>query len=147
MNKVKFEFEKDQLNVDAFECVVLTEENKELFSTNNPEVSPQTTNQEILDYVSYWKTLLPDTFTPFDKFENNFKKAKFFRAFAVIHRESIVSPIELKYFMIYGDTLRDIASYQIYSFNLQEDGKRIWKVEDNLPFEFYETRLYLQWEL
>lgn len=132
-----FESENDIYNVDARDCVVLTEENKELFLTNNPEVSPQTTNQEILDYVSYWKTLLPDTFTPFDKFENNFTKAKFFRAFAVIHRENILSPIKLKYFMIYGDTRNDIASHKIYSFNLQENGKSIWKVEDNIPFEFF----------
>ena len=135
-----FENFKGQINVDAFECVVVTDENKELFLTNNPDVSPKTTNKEIIDYVSYWKTLLPDTFTPVDKLENNFNKAKFFRAFAIIHRESILSPIELKYFMIYGDTLRDIASYQIYSFNLQEDGKSIWKVEDNLPFENYREK-------
>lgn len=138
-----FEYGKSDdtiLNVDTYECIVLTKENKELFLTNNPEVSPQTTNQEILDYVSYWKTLLPDTFIPVNKLENNFKKEKFFRAFAVIHRESILSPIELKYFMIYGNTLRDIASYQIYSFNLQEDGKRIWKVEDNIPFENYREK-------
>jgi hypothetical protein len=131
---------KGGVNTDAMDCVVITDENKELFSTNNPEVSPQTTNQEILDYVSYWKTLLPDTFTPFDKFENNFNKAKFFRAFAVIHRESILSPIELKYFMIYGDLFRDISSYQIYSFNLREDGKSIWKIEDNNTFDEFRAK-------
>ena len=138
--RAKFEFEKDSLNVDTSDCIVLTEENKELFLTNNPEVSPQTTNQEILDYVSYWKTLLPDTFTPVDKLENNFTKAKFFRAFAIIHREGILSPIELKYFIVYGDTIGDIASHQIYSFNIQENGKSIWKVESNLPFEIYREK-------
>jgi hypothetical protein len=140
--RAKFEFEKDQLNVDAFECIVLTEENKELFLTDNSEVSPQTTNQEILDYVEYWKTLLPDTFTAFDKFNNSFVSSKFFRAYAVIHRESISSPIELKYFIIYGkmEMQGKSATEKVYSFNLREDEKRIWKVEENYPFTNFEKK-------
>ena len=139
---LRFEFEEDILNVDAFECIVLTEENKELLSTNNPEVSPQTTNQEILDYVEYWKTLLPSTFTAFDKFDNTFVRSKFFRAYAVIHRESISSPIELKYFILYGKMIMrgTSASEQIYSFNLRDDQKRIWKVEENIPFDYFNKK-------
>jgi hypothetical protein len=131
-----------QINVDAFECVVVTDENKELLSTNNPEVSPQTTNQEILDYVEYWKTLMPSTFTSFDKFDNTFVRSKFFRAYAVIHRESISSPIELKYFILYGKMVRQgtSASEQIYSFNLRDDQKRIWKVEANIPFDHFNKK-------
>lgn len=140
--RAKFEFEKDSLNVDAFECIVVTDENKELLSTNNPEVSPQTTNQEILDYVEYWKTLLPSTFTAFDKFDNTFVRSKFFRAYAVIHRESISSPIELKYFILYGKMIMQgtSASEQIYSFNLRDDQKRIWKVEANIPFDYFNKK-------
>jgi hypothetical protein len=131
-----------QINVDAFECVVVTDENKELLSTNNPEVSPQTTNQEILDYVEYWKTLMPSTFTSFDKFDNTFVRSKFFRAYAVIHRESISSPIELKYFILYGKMVGrgTSASEQIYSFNLRDDQKRIWKVEANIPFDHFNKK-------
>jgi len=131
-----------QINVDAFECVVVTDENKELLSTNNPEVSPQTTNQEILDYVEYWKTLMPSTFTSFDKFDNTFVRSKFFRAYAVIHRESISSPIELKYFILYGKMIMKgtSASEQIYSFNLRDDQKRIWKVEANIPFDYFNKK-------
>ena len=131
-----------QINVDAFECIVVTDENKELFLTDNSEVSPQTTNQEILDYVEYWKTLLPSTFTAFDKFSNDFVDSKFFRAYAVIHRESISSPIELKYFILYGKMIMQgtSASQQIYSFNLREDEKRIWKVDANIPFDYFDKK-------
>lgn len=131
-----------EVNIDAFECVVLTDENKELLMTNNPEVSLPTKNQEILDYVEYWKTLLPDTFTAFDKFNNSFVSSKFFRAYAVIHRESISSPIELKYFIIYGkmEMQGKSATEKVYSFNLREDEKRIWKVEENFPFTNFEKK-------
>jgi hypothetical protein len=131
-----------QINVDAFECIVVTDENKESLITNNPEVSLRTENQEILDYVEYWKTLLPDTFTAFDKFNNSFVSSKFFKAYAVIHRESISSPIEFKYFMIYGkmEMQGKSAIEKVYSFNLREDQKRIWKVEENYPFTNFEKK-------
>jgi len=128
-----------QINVDAFECVVVTDENKELLSTNNPEVKPQTTNQEILDYVTYWKTLIPQTFTPFDKIANRFVGSKFFRAYVIIHRESISSPIEFKYFMLYGGMKGKgtTSIIKIYTFNLRDDEKRIWKVDRSIPFTEY----------
>ena len=139
--KAQFPLHTQIVNVDTFDCLLVTNENRELLLTNNPDVSPQSTNQEILDYVSYWKSLLPSTFTPLDKFANNFVGSKFFRAYALIHRESILSPIELKYFIVYGETnISDTNSNSIISFNLRDDEKRIWKVEDNLPFENYRYR-------
>lgn len=133
--RATFQNVKGLLNVDAFNCIVVTDEIKDLLLINNTEVSPQTTNKEILDYVQYWKTLLPDSFTAFDKFYNRFVSSKFFRAYAIIHRESISSPIELKYFMVYGVmTPQSSAKIRIYTFNLREDEKRIWKVQDNFPF-------------
>ena len=134
-----FKEPEGQINVDAFECVVVTDENKELLSTNNPEVKPQTTNQEILDYVTYWKTLIPQTFTPFDKIENRFVGSKFFRAYVIIHRESISSPIEFKYFMLYGGMKGKgtTSIIKIYTFNLRDDEKRIWKVDRSIPFTEY----------
>lgn len=131
-------FSADDYNVDTFGCVVLEDENPELFEINNPEVSSKTTNQEILDYVTYWKTLLPETFTPFDKIENRFVGTKFFRAYVLIHRETISSPIELKYFMLYaGMNLSRQAKPKIISFNLRDDEKRIWKVDRSIPFTEY----------
>ena len=139
--RATFENPKGLFNVDTNECIVITEENRELLTTNNPEVSPETTNQEILNYVEYWKTLLPSTFNAFDKFDNRFKDAKFFRAYAVIHRQSISSPIQLKYFMVYGKmTVKGSALVKIYTFNLRDDEKRVWMVDTNTPFDDFLKR-------
>ena len=136
-----FDNPKGLFNVDTNECIVITEENRQLLTTNNPEVSPETTNQEILNYVEYWKTLLPSTFNAFDKFDNRFKDAKFFRAYAVIHRQSISSPIQLKYFMVYGKmTVKGSALVKIYTFNLRDDEKRVWMVDFNTPFDDFLKR-------
>ena len=96
--------EREIFHVDASNCVVVTDENRNLFDLNNPETTPETTNQQILDTVTYFKTLLPQGYTPYTTFQNRFAPTKFFRAYVIIHRENPNSEVEFRYFILYGKT-------------------------------------------
>lgn len=122
------------LNVDAFDCLVVDSSNLDLLETD----SFKNVSDETLDIIQYQKSLLPEKFMELPEYQVNFTGAKFFRVFAVIHRNSPNSPVEIQYFMLYSDVISKNIYTKIYQFQISESGK-IYKLNWNQPFtDFYQ---------
>lgn len=124
--------DKDGFWVSGKDSIVVKDDNLESLRTKNFTTLPA----EISDIVTYQKTLLYDKFIPLDGIQNNFIDKNFFKVYALVHRYSKDSLVELLYLLEWGYT--DVKICLI--LNISETGK-FYNIRESMGFhEYYKAK-------